>query len=526
MDKILHEIVEMSIISVVFCLAARQFNWVDIWNARAKRKIMNQQQVQTQKQVLKFSPQQIQMLNLLQLNAIGIEERIKDEIEENPAIEEGKDEEQEIVDQQEEAPEESPEAEEEFSYEDYLEEDYIPDYRTYANNSSADDEVFVPMVVQRNTFQDQIKDQLAVFNLDPGRLKLARYIVDSLDDDGYLRIPLSKLADDFSFMEKSFIEEEELARMLSLIQQCDPPGVGARKLKECLLIQLKRQAKARGETNTNSATYIVQHFFNELSNKNYDKIIRESGLGVDEIREAMKVITHLNPKPISGSAAVDMPTTTIIPEFIVNKLDDKFEIMLTNQNIPSLRLNKKYVEMMEVATTHKDEITKSERQALQFVRQKINAARWFIDAIKQREQTMLKTITAIVELQKEFFLTGDRKKLQPMILKDVAEKIEMDISTASRVTSTKYVQTPYGTMLLKDLFSTGLQKQDGEEVSNKKLQQLIAEMIETENKKKPYTDFQIATQLKSRGYILARRTVAKYREKLQIPMARLRTELM
>jgi len=240
----------------------------------------------------------------------------------------------------------------------------------------------------------------------------------------------------------------------------------------------------------------------------------------------MKVITHLNPKPISGSAAVDMPTTTIIPEFIVNKQDDKFEIMLTNQNIPNLRLNKKYVEMMEVASTHKDEIPRSERQALQFVRQKINAARWFIDAIKQREQTMLKTMTAIVELQKEFFLTGDMKKLQPMILKDVAEKIEMDISTASRVTSTKYVQTQYGTILLKDLFSTGLQKQDGEEVSNKKLQQLISEMIDTENKKKPFTDFQIAAQLKSRGYILARRTVAKYREKLNIPMARLRTELV
>ena len=490
---------------------------------------MNQQQVQAQKQVLKFSPQQIQMLNLLQLNSIGIEERIKDEIEENPVIEEGKDEEQEIAEQEEtvETPtDESNEAEEEFSYEDYLEEDYIPDYRTYANNSSADDQVFSAVVVQRNTFQDQIKDQLAVFNLEPGPLKLAKYIVDSLDDDGYLRIPLSKLADDFSFMEGSFIEEEELVRMLSLIQQCDPPGVGARKLKECLLIQLKRQAKANGETNTNPATYIVQHFFSELSNKNYDKIIRESGLHVDEIREALKVITHLNPKPISGSAAVDMPVTTIIPEFIVNRQEDKFEIMLTNQNIPSLRINKKYVEMIEVASTHKDEIPKSEKQALQFVRQKINAARWFIDAIKQREQTMLKTITAIVELQKEFFLTGDKKKLQPMILKDVAEKIHMDISTASRVTSTKYVQTQYGTFLLKDLFSTGLQKQDGEEVSNKKLQQLISEMIDTENKKKPLTDFQIASQLKSRGYILARRTVAKYREKLNIPMARLRTQMV
>jgi RNA polymerase sigma-54 factor len=341
-----------------------------------------------------------------------------------------------------------------------------------------------------------------------------------------LRIPLAKLADDLSFIESNFIEEEELVRALGYIQQCEPTGIGARTLKECLFLQLKRRAKARGDDKIDSATYIVQHFFTELSNKNYDKIIRESGLDIEEIKRALKVITHLNPKPVSGSASEDVPANTIIPEFIVTKLDDKFEISLTNQNIPNLRLNKKYVDMMEVNGKTKEEKPKSDRQTIQFIRQKINAAKWFIEAIKQREQTMLKTMTAIVELQKDFFITGDIKKLHPMILKDVAEKIGMDISTASRVTSTKYVQTQYGTILLKDFFSTGMSRQDGEEVSNKELQKLIAEMISTENKRKPYTDFEIAEQLKLKGYLLARRTVAKYREKLNIPIARLRTEMV
>jgi RNA polymerase sigma-54 factor len=489
---------------------------------------MNHQQVQTQKQLLKFSPQQIQMLNLLQLNTIGIEQKIKDELEENPALEEGKEEEANDNEESTEEREEEIVSEEtdDFTYEDYLDEEYIPDYKTNANNTSAEDETFTMVAVQRTTFQDLLKDQLQAFKLEPRERKLTEYLVDSLDDDGYLRIPLAKLADDLSFIENTFIEEEELVRALGYIQQCDPSGIGARSLKECLFLQLKRKARAKGEDKIDSATYIVQHFFNELSNKNYDKIIRESGLEVDEIKKALKTITHLNPKPVSGSASEDLPANTIIPEFIVTKLDDKFEIGLTNQNIPNLRLNKKYVEMIEVSAKSKEEKQKSDRQTVQFIRQKINAAKWFIEAIKQREQTMLKTMTAIVELQKDFFMSGDIKKLHPMILKDVAEKIGMDISTASRVTSTKYVQTQYGTILLKDFFSTGMSRQDGEEVSNKELQKLIAEMISTENKRKPFTDFEIAEQLKLKGYLLARRTVAKYREKLNIPIARLRTEMV
>ncbi len=487
---------------------------------------MNQQQVQSQKQLLKFSPQQIQMLNLLQLNTIGIEQKIKDELEENPALEEGAEEDSNDA-------EESNEVEEEvvvddnddFTYEDYLDEEYIPDYKTSVNNSSRDDEMFTFVSVQRNTFQEQLKDQLQVFNLDARDKKLAEYLVDSLDDDGYLRVPLSKLSDDLSFIENSFIEEEELNNALGYVQQCDPAGIGARNLKECLVLQLKRRLKEKGEDKVDSATYIIQHFFNELSNKNYDKIVRESGLPLDEIKNALKIITHLNPKPVASNSTDEVENNTIIPEFQVVKVDDKFEVSLTNQSIPNLRLNKKYVDMIEVAVESKETKKKEDRQTVQFIRQKVNAAKWFIEAIKQREQTMLKTMTAIVELQKDFFMTGDMKKLHPMILKDVAEKIGMDISTASRVTSTKYVQTQYGTILLKTFFSTGLAKQDGEEVSNRELQKLIAEMIDAENKRKPYTDLEIAEQLKQRGYLLARRTVAKYREKLNFPIARLRTEL-
>lgn len=489
---------------------------------------MNHQQVQSQKQLLKFSPQQIQMLNLLQLNTIGIEQKIKDELEENPALDEGKEDEEndpEELSNESQTDEAKENETDDFTYEDFLDEEYIPDYKTNANNSSADEETYTIVAVHRITFQEQLKDQLQVFNLEDRMKKLADYLVDSLDDDGYLRMPLAKLSDDLSFIENNFIEEEELVRALRYIQQCEPVGVGSRTLKECLLLQLKRRVRKEND-NVESAIYIVQHFFNELSNKNYDKILRESGLNSDQLKVAIKIITHLNPKPVSGSAVEESGNATIIPEFIVLKQDDKFEISLTNQNIPNLRLNKKYVEMMEVTVKQKpEEKTKTDRQAMQFIKQKINAAKWFIEAIKQREQTMLKTMTAIVELQKDFFLTGDMKKLRPMILKDVAEKIGMDISTASRVTSTKYVQTQYGTILLKDFFSTGMARQDGEEVSNKELQKIIAELIETENKRKPFTDFEIAEQLKQKGYLLARRTVAKYREKLNIPIARLRTEM-
>jgi RNA polymerase sigma-54 factor len=501
-----------------------------LFKRKQKTEAMNHSQIQSQKQLMKFSPQQIQMLNLLQLNTIGIEQKIKDELEENPALEEGA-EEEENQEQEESVTETNDEVSEvdnkdDFTYEDFLDEEYIPDYKTNANNNTAEDETFTIVAVQRNTFQEQLKDQMQIFSLEPRERKLVNYLIDSLDDDGYMRLPLAKLADDLSFIESNFIEEEELLRALQLIQQSDPAGVGARTLKECLLLQLKRKHKIPG-SGIDSAIYIVQHFFNELSNKNYDKIIRESGLQTDELKKALKIITHLNPKPVSGNTSEMGGNNSIIPEFIVTKQDDKFEIGLTNQNIPNLRLNKKYVDMMEVTIKHKgEEKTKTDRHAMQFIKQKINAAKWFIEAIKQREQTMLKTMTAIVELQKDFFLTGDMKRLHPMILKDVAEKIGMDISTASRVTSTKYVQTQYGTILLKEFFSTGMAKQDGEEVSNRELQKIIAELIETENKRKPFTDFEIAEQLKQRGYLLARRTVAKYREKLNIPIARLRTEMV
>ena len=490
---------------------------------------MKQHQIQTQKQLLKFSPQQIQMLNLLQLTTIGIEQKIKDELEENPLLEEGADD--DFTDPQIEEDVDIKDTEtidgfeDDFSVEDFLAEEYLPDYKTTINNTSRDEETIPFLAVQRNTFQEQLKEQLLIFELDQRNRKLIEYLVDSLDDDGYLRSPIDKLTDDLSFLENDFIEESELNRLLHYIKLCDPAGIGAQSLKECLLLQLKR-IKSTNKQNTEEAIYIVQHFFSELSNKNYDKIVNESGLSSDGLKKALKVITHLNPKPVSGSAVEEIGSMTIIPEFQVTKLEDDFEISLTNQNVPSLRINKKYVELIDSPEKNNEVVPKrKDKQARKFIRQKLNAARWFIDAIKQREQTMMKTMKAIVELQREFFISGDMKRLKPMILKDVAEKIGMDISTASRVTSTKYVQTQYGIFLLKGFFSTALPCQDGLVVSNKELQMLIAEMVDVENKSKPYTDIQITERLKSRGFLLARRTVAKYREKLHIPIARLRTEL-
>lgn len=490
---------------------------------------MKQHQIQTQKQLLKFSPQQIQMLNLLQLTTIGIEQKIKDELEENPLLEEGV--EDDFTEEQTEEDTELKEAEtidgfeDDFSIEDFLGEEYLPDYKTTINNTSRDEETIPFTAIQRNTFQEQLKEQLLIFELDGRNRKLIEYLVDSLDDDGYLRTPISKLTDDLSFLENDFIEESELSRLLQFIQLCDPAGIGAQSLKECLLLQLKR-FKSTSQQYIKEAIYIVQHFFNELSNKNYDKIVRESGLTSDKLKSVLKVITHLNPKPVSGSAVEETGSMTIIPEFQVTKLEDDFEVSLTNQNVPALRINKEYVELIDGPKKNNTVVPKrKDKQAKQFIRQKLNAAKWFIDAIKQREQTMMKTMKAIVELQQEFFISGDMKRLKPMILKDVAEKIGMDISTVSRVTSTKYVQTQYGIFLLKDFFSTALPCQDGQEVSNKELQMLIAEMVDVENKTKPFTDIQITERLKSRGFLLARRTVAKYREKLHIPIARLRTEL-
>jgi RNA polymerase sigma-54 factor len=492
--------------------------------------MMRQRQFLTQKQLLKLSPQQIQLLNLLQLNCIGIEQRIKDELEENPALEEGETEtEEEQIESNDESEDDFKEddspVEVEFNYEDFLDEEYIPEYKTRVNNTSPSQETYVSPLSQSNTFQDQLKDQLQFCSLSNREKKIAFYLVDNLDDNGCLSIPISKLENDLSFAENMLISEEEIQKVLNIIKQrCEPVGVGAQSLQECLLIQLQRKPH-NGEASYKNAVFLLENFFNELSNRNYEKILRRSSLTHDDVNEALKIITHLNPKPISVRDTETTNFNTIIPEFIVVREDDRFDVALTNQNVPDLRLNRKFTEIIEDLSREKNEKQpKKNRSVVQFVKQKINSAKWFIEAIKQRERTMLKTMTAIVELQRDFFLTGDEKKLKPMILKDVAEKIGMDISTVSRTASNKYVQTQFGINLLKFFFCSGTMK-NGEEVSNKKIQKLISEMVSAENKQQPLTDFLIVELLKQNGYAVARRTVAKYRQKLNIPIARLRVQL-
>ena len=488
---------------------------------------MNQQQTQSQKQILKFSPLQIQLLNLLQLNSLAIEQRIKDEIEENPALEEGKEEKEEERDEDAQAEDDvstDSDNDNDFDLEEFLGEDYGPDYRTISSNNSKDDETYTMVMSQRITFQDQIKEQLQSFQLSDSERKIVNYLVDSLDEDGYLRTLVSEIVDDISFAESIFAEEEDVQRMIHTIQKCDPPGVGAQTLKECLLIQLRRRKNQ--DDMTRNAILLLTDYFQEFSNKNYEKIIRDSGMSHDELKNVLNLIVHLNPKPVAAPGREDVMKNIIIPEFQVVENDGTFDVLLTNQTLPELRMNRNFMEMVETIKEEKKVSgKKSTREALQFVKQKINSAKWFIDAIHQRQVTMLRTMETIVQLQKEFFSTGDFKNLKPMILKDVAECVDMDISTISRVTSTKYVQTAFGTFRIKDFFTSVLVKDDGEEVSNKEIQEIISELVQQEDKESPLTDLEISTKLRDQGYHTARRTVAKYREHIGIPIARLRKKL-
>jgi RNA polymerase sigma-54 factor len=483
-------------------------------------------QTQTQRQILKFSPQQIQLLNLLQLNSLAIEQRIKDEIEENPALEEGAEEETketELTEQESEEP--AAETESEIDLDEFINDDDIPYYKTVSTNTTGEEDEFQLMATQTSTFQDQLKEQIQSFQLSGQHRKLANYIIDSLDEDGYLRSKISDLTNAYSFAEKSFVEEEDVINILKIIQQCDPPGVGARTLKECLILQLLR--KSNQDECTKKAIRLLDNYFHEFSNKNYDKIIREAGICHDELQSILKLIIHLNPKPISNPGKEDVMAITIIPEFQVVENNGNLEVLLTNQQLPELRLSRNFMDMIEqIKEEQKSKQKVKDKAVIQFAKQKINSARWFIDAINQRQNSMFKTMKAIVKLQEEFFLTGDFKKLRPMILKDVAKMVNMDISTISRVTSTKYVQTPFGTFKLKEFFTSVLKKEDGEEISNKEIQEIITEFIRVEDKSHPLTDLEISAKLKTKGYNTARRTVAKYREHIGIPIARMRKQLI
>ena len=478
-----------------------------------------------QKLLQKLSPQQIQMIKLLEVPTLQIEERIKKELEENPALEEGtEDDEVTPGSEEDDQFEEEDKDQEEFTIDDYIEEDEIPDYRLQAKNTSKDEEkrADIPFSVGFS-FQEHLESQLGLRDLTEKQKILGEYIIGNIDEDGYLRREIVNIVDDLAFLQNIETTEEELEEVLKIIQDLEPAGVGARTLKECLLLQIEKRDKT--QPSAQLAHKILESYFEEFSKRHYDKIVARLDITEDELKSAIEEVLKLNPKP--GGVYNDpfsKSSQPIIPDFILELSEDGFDLHLNSRNLPELRLSTAYNQMLQ--SYSKDKSQKKEmRDAVQFVKQKIDSAKWFIDAIKQRQNTLLLTMNAILEYQKEYFIDGDETKLRPMILKDVAEMTGFDISTVSRVANSKFIQTHFGIMPLKYFFSEGLQTDTGEEVSTREIKRILQDCIDNEQKRKPLTDERLTEILQEKGYQIARRTVAKYREQLNIPVARLRKEI-
>jgi len=462
---------------------------------------------------------------MLQIPTMELDQRIKEEMEVNPALEEGADEnegneDEDSQDQQEEQENETKE-DDEIDLSDYFDDDETPDYKLKVNNHSADDEERDTPLGAGRTFQDLLYAQLGMTELDEQQRLLAEYLIGNLDENGYLRRELVAVANDLAFTMNISASVAELEEVLSVIQELDPPGVGARDLRECLLIQVKRSEVRNVDTVL--AERVLVKFFEEFTKKHYEKIAKRLDIEEDDLKPAIDFILHLNPKP--GNSMLESTRTVqhVVPDFLLVVEDDELKLTLNSRNAPELRISREYRDMMQHYAKAKVKDAK-EKEALLFVKQKIDSAKWFIDAIKQRNDTLLYCMQAIVNYQKEFFLSGDETKLKPMILKDIADIVHMDISTISRVANSKHIQTPYGTYLLKYFFSESLSTDDGEEVSSREVKQILKDAIEAEQKRKPLTDEKLMKLLNEKGYNIARRTVAKYREQLGIPVARLRKE--
>ncbi len=484
---------------------------------------MDQKLSLQQKLLQKLSPQQIQVIKLLEIPTIQLEQRIKKELEENPVLElESDNPENEQENDNNELDQDNGADEDEFSFDDYLtDEDEIPTYKTTTNNYSKDDKyVDIPFSIG-TTFHENLYEQLGMVNLSDEDRKLAEYIIGNIDDDGYLRRDLPSISDDLAFNMNMDVPEEKLKEILNVIQEFDPAGVGGRDLRECLLIQLNR----KNEKGLDLARTIVRDFFDEFTKKHYEKIQKKLDLSDEELKNGIDQVLKLNPKPGSSySNPLNKSNQHIIPDFILENNDGELQLSLNQQNAPELKINDTYLDMLHALNQqHKNK--KNQKDALVFVKQKIDSARWFIDAIRQRNNTLLLTMSEIINFQKEYFKDGDEAKLRPMILKDIAERTDLDISTISRVSNSKYIQTHFGIYPLKYFFSEGLQKDDGEEVSTREIKKILQECIDNEDKHKPLTDEKLAQILKEKSYNIARRTVAKYREQLGVPVARLRKEL-
>ena len=480
----------------------------------------------------KLSPQQIQLMKLIQLPVMALEQRIKEELESNPALEEESDtttENEEEFDADEpptteddREPDETDSSiskEDDVSYEDFVDEDEFADYKYQVNNSGKDND-FKEMPIRESTdFHDQLEEQLGLLDLDEKSFTIGLYLIGCIDDDGYIRRDAGSIVDDLAFTQNISTMPEEVEHMIEVLQKFDPPGIAARSLQECLLLQLERSDEQTREVQL--AIEVVKQCMEEFSKKHYDKIAKKLNIGEEDLKDVLAEITKLNPKP--GGAGQSMQSIQeVIPDFVITTNNGEPELSLTSRNMPDLKVSQEYLEMLTRYNKQKD---KTAKEASGFIKNKIENAQWFIDALFQRQQTLLLAMNAIMQYQKEYFVTGDETKLKPMILKDIAEKVGLDISTVSRVANSKYVTTSFGTFPLKYFFSESLSTDSGEEVSSREVKKILQECIGAENKKKPLTDDALCKILKEKGYNIARRTVAKYREQLDIPVARMRKEI-
>ncbi len=491
-------------------------------------------QTQQFKLLQKLSPQQIQLMKLLQLPTVALEQRIKEELELNPALEEDLNDldtdsneddydEVETSDGDEVSDFEEKEIDkidDGYELEDYMDAGDLDAYKYEISNSSKDDEIFQAVAVEGPDFHSQLEEQLGLRDINEKQYTTGLYLIGCIDEDGYIRRDLELISDDLAFSQNITTSKDELLDVLKLIQQFDPAGVGARSLQECLLIQLDRKPIKTKETLC--AIEVVKTMMDEFSKKHYDKIIRKLGIEEDELKEIISEITHLNPRPGNSEGDNKGQMSEVVPDFNINVSDGVPELSINQRNLPELKISDDYIQMLKEYSRVKE---KSSKEASSFIKNKIESAQWFIEALQQRHQTMLVTMHCILKYQHDYFSSGDESKLRPMILKDIAEQIDLDISTVSRVANSKYVQTPYGTFLLKTFFSESLSTDSGEEVSTREVKKILQECVDSENKKKPLTDDALCEILKEKGYNIARRTVAKYREQLDVPVARMRKEI-
>ncbi|HLT49957.1 MAG TPA: RNA polymerase factor sigma-54 [Aequorivita sp.] len=475
----------------------------------------------------KLSPQQIQLMKMIQLPTQAFEQRISQELEENPALEGGKEESENFDDEfsndefDDNYDEGNEVIETDINVDDYLSDDEVPSYKLSANNYSADDEERQMPYAAGTSFTQHLMQQLSTYRLDEEEKEIAEFLVGSVDESGYIRRELQEIVDDLAFTQNVYTTEDKVEKVLKIVQELDPAGVAARDLQECLLLQLERKEHTPPVA---LAIEIIEDSFDHFSKKHYKKLIQKFDITEDQLRDAIHEIEGLNPKPGGTYSGNTRMVEHVVPDFAIKIIDGELDLTLNGRNAPELHVSHDYTNMLKGYKESKDK-SKAQKDAVMFIKQKLDAAKWFIDAIKQRQQTLFVTMNAIMHHQEEYFLSGDERKLKPMILKDIADKINMDVSTVSRVANSKYVDTPYGTKLIKDFFSESMKNDQGEDVSTKEIKKILEITISEENKRKPLTDDKLAKILLEKGYPIARRTIAKYREQLDLPVARLRKEI-